>query len=419
MEKRPPAKGGPAGDRRHVTTPDNMTAPCLPESHSGRDLDSPVDPSEPDAGSQGRAAHAVHTVRTILRHIFPAASALSFAFALALSLAAAPHAVAQSDPETEFLSAMRGDRYRVTGLIQALGEVSDAADPVHTRNAFHLGQARLGLRTQLDSPFNAVFQFNFAGEPNLLDAYLAWTPTPSLLVRAGSLKPAQNLDLTRPPGLADFIGRNITSAYLLASREIGVAASWSAGSFGAHGSLLNGDRTSTTPDNRYLGIGRLEIDHRFDSAHLETSRIRAGVFGQTGISRSTPLGIRKLIVAKGRRKVVGIDARLEHDRWWLAGEWTTAQIQTAPGVRTDAEGGYATLGWSTSARTRLVARYQRFEARSASKSAPHLVDERQVTLAVQHTLSKLAAIWLNASGWIAPDGGVEELGLSANFQFMF
>ena len=374
--------------------------------------DSPDVPPEPDSGPRLSSLHQ-RPARAIRSAFFlPACFALLMFSAPAAAQSSAP---SDDDPEAAFLAAMRGDSYRVTGLIQALGEVADTPDPVHVRNAFGFGQVRLGLRTQLDSPFNAVFQFNFASEPNLLDAYLIWRPSGALQIRAGSFKPMQNLDLALSPGQADFIGRNITSTHVIANREIGIAASWRRGWLGAHGALVNGDRTSSTPDNRYLAIGRLEVDHRAQPGAGPSKRFRAGVFGNSGLSRSTPLGISKRIVAKGRRRVAGADARVEVGPWMVAGEWMRGDVQTSPGVRTGVKGGYVSAGWSLDSRSQLLGRYQSLQ----TESGPPALDERQATVALKRSLSRLAAVWLNGSAWLDGAGKVEELGLSVNLQVMF
>ena len=385
--------------------------PASGSESSGSSTSSDI-PPESDSGRR-RPAHPPRPAR-------PARPCFLLLASIALLISNAPTAAqstspSDDDPEEVFLAAMRGDAYRVTGLLQLLGNAADTPDPVHTPHAFNLAHARLGLRTQLDSPFNAVFQLNFAGEPNLLDAYLSWTPDAALQIRAGSFKPVQNLDLAFSPGQADFIGRSITSKHVIANREIGISASWRRGWLGVHGSLVNGDRTSATPDNRYLTIGRMEIDHRTESAEGLAARFRAGLFGNSGLSRSTPLGISKRIVAKGRRKVIGADARMEVGPWMVAGEWMEGEVQTSPGVRTRVKGGYATAGWSPDSRTQLLARYQSLQ----TESGPPALDERQATLALKRSLTRLAAVWLNGSAWLDGAGKVEELGLSVNLQFMF
>jgi hypothetical protein len=339
-------------------------------------------------------------------------SALALAALLTPGFTAPPLEARQQDPEplTEQLLALtQNDPFRITALITAAGHFSFEDDDFRGGRAFRVDHARLGVGGALDGGFDYRFQFEFAREPNLLDAYVGYRLSERANLRVGAQKPQITAELLPSPAGTDFMDRARLVGAQLRAREVGVSLFGDLEGLRYDLGLYNGTGVATNVDNRFLFTGRVAHDvgtaggapltAGFNLAYGQCQAAQCGLSGFTG---------------NGSRRTLGGDVRYESDRWIVAGEIlsTTMEVVAATFDEERILGYYLTGGYKLSDQTVLLARWDRLEFRE--------LDQRNslIVLGLDHGLTRLMTFQMNLLTLVDGDAD-NQTGLSAGLQFVF
>jgi hypothetical protein len=341
-----------------------------------------------------------------------------FLFAIALVLLLAPGFTAvplearQQSPEplTEQLLALtKSDPFQITALITAAGHFSFEDDDFRGGRTFRVDNARLGVGGILDGGFDYRFQFEFAREPNLLDAYVGYSFSDRANLRVGAQKPQISAELLPSPAETDFMDRARLVGAQLRAREVGVSLFGQMEGFRYDLGLYNGTGLAANVDNRFLFTGR--IAHDFAAAG--GAPLTAGLNAAWGHCRAAQCGLSGF-TGNGSRRTLGGDVRYEADRWIFAGEVLSTTMEVvAPTFDEERILGYhLTGGYKLSDRTVLLARWDRLEFRELDQGNSLIV------LGLDHGLTRLMTFQMNLLTLVDGDAD-NQTGLSAGLQFVF
>lgn len=316
--------------------------------------------------------------------------------------------------ENQLRSAIKSDIIRFRGLTQIQGVFVTDGDADGTSLIFRETNLRLGIGTAFDSPLNATLQLDFSQEPNFLDAFITYAPSSTLSFKAGAFKFAQNLDVIPNPGAADFLTRGVLVRELLYPRDIGIQASitlpegltW-------HIALVNGDRLSSSPDNKMLLTSRIEKS----GLSLWNGSLKTGLFGHIGQAEQTALGQFRQIVVKGKRRLVGVDGRYVSPDWIFAAEMAYSTVETIPGMDKMSRffGYMATAGYQFNADQQVLARVEYFERSRTAADGHYTI----WTAGYKQKLTELFAASVNSTLRFDQDLSFGQFGITTNLQFQF
>jgi hypothetical protein len=251
-----------------------------------------------------------------------------------------------------------------------------------------------------------------------LDAFITYAPNDRLSFKAGAFKMAQNLDFNVDPGTADFLTRSVLGRELIYPRDIGVQASLNlAKGMIWHVGLVNGDRLSSSPDDKMLLVSRLEKS----AIYIGNGSLRAGVFGHIGQADLTPLGQFRQIVAQGRRLLVGVDGRFVSPDWILAAEMAYSKVETVPVTVPDIDkhsrffGLMATAGYQFNADQQVLVRLEYFDRSHLTIDGYYTV----WTAGFKQKLTELFTASVNSTFRTEQNVDITQFGVTANLQFRF
>jgi hypothetical protein len=334
------------------------------------------------------------------------------ALALTVLLVPSPLEARQQDPSPltdQLLALTKSDPFQITALITAAGHFSSEDDDFRGGRTFSVDNARLGVGGILDGGFDYRFQFEFAREPNLLDAYVGYSFSERASLRVGAQKPQISAELLPSPAGTDFMDRARLVGAQLRAREVGVSLFGDLEGLRYDLGLYNGTGLAGNVDNRFLFTGR--VAHDFGGA--EGVPLTAGVNVAYGRCQAAQCGLSGF-TGNGSRRTLGGDARYESDRWVFAGEVlsTTMEVVAPTFDEERILGYYLTGGYKLSDQTVLLARWDRLEYREMDQANSLIV------LGLDHGLTRLMTLQVNLVTLVDGDAD-NQTGLSAGLQFVF
>lgn len=283
---------------------------------------------------------------------------------LLLMLLAAPLAAQTPEPRFEDLVRTFQKDYLSFGiLLQVVGDVQ-AGRNQPGENGFVVANARLRVSGVLDSGFDYLIRFNVAETPGLLDAAAGYRLTPGLSLRGGLFKAPFSREFLTGAGAIDFVNRSQVVTALAPNRQVGAQLGGRTGIFEYAGGAFNGNqRQAAGNDNGDLMyVGRLSVFPAVATKDRPNDRLEIGVNAARSEDAAAAVGVGFLPSFAGTRSLMGADARLQRGPWLLAGEAITSRLAFAGGPTRTPEGFHATVGYTTSPRTQLLARWDDFRA---------------------------------------------------------
>lgn len=232
-------------------------------------------------------------------------------------------------------------------------------------SGFSVRQFRIRLDGRLEGSFSYLFQTSFG---DALDARLSWHPSPQVTVSAGRFKVPFSGEFLLSPVVLEFARRAQTVRALRPGRAVGAHVQLNPaglpieiryGVYNADGSARgngSGDFThSARAVTRHdVGSARFEVGGGFAVNNLEASTVGDG----------------EVPSFSDVRRLLGVDTRLENDRWLFSAEavWGDARSE---GLE-DPSGGQVTVGLHVQPRTTVLVRFDAFDtgARAADGAGP-------------------------------------------------
>lgn len=319
----------------------------------------------------------------------------------------------QSDPadrDYRLLSLVKHEPFSVSGLLQAYGRYSFEDTDFNGGRTFQAGNARIALSGVLDGQFDYRFQFNFAREPNLLDAYLSYNYSERCRIRMGAQKPQFSAELLPHPGLTDLISRARLVGTMLNPREIGASIFGDLGQVHYYFGLFNGNGVNTNTDNKFFYMGRLAYQAETDGDGF----VRIGINGAFGDNDNTTIGSSGIQIA-GHRYLYGADIRYEDNSWIFAAELLVGDFDVVNYIGGPEEtivGYYFTGGYKIDESTRVVARWDHLSFREIDSGS------NQFILGLTHYVTELVSFRINLLSEF--DEAIDnQVGISASMQLHF
>jgi hypothetical protein len=326
---------------------------------------------------------------------------LSFIIVLAFG-----SAIAQSDTSlTQRLEALtKNEVFTINSLVQSGFRYSFTDDDFQGGRLFEVANARFSIKGNFDGGFYYRIFFNFAGEPNLLDAYVGYRVNDALRFTMGAMKPSQTLDYIPGPEAIDFYDRAQITGYLVQAREIGLSAEGDIGGLYYFAGLFNGTRMANS-NNKFYGIGRLQY------TFVETLTI--GIHGSHGNSQGVRSGNRGPVL-RGERTIYGSDLELKTNKLMFKAEYLAGDIESADltDKKEHISGYYFTAGYQAFEKTMLLARWQNWAFRENAFS------DSQLTLGVNHNFTEIFGLQFNYDSYF-PESGDMKHGISLCLQIFF
>jgi hypothetical protein len=323
------------------------------------------------------------------------------------------HLFAQTDSENNdnrLLSLIKHEPFSVSGLIQVFGRYSFEDTNFNGGRTFQAGNARIGISGVLDEQFDYQFQFNFAREPNLLDAYMSYNHSERFRIRMGAQKPQFSAELLPHPGLTDLISRARLVGTMLNPRELGASIFGDLGQVRYYFGLFNGNGVNTNTDNKFFYMGRLAYQEELDNGRF----VRVGINGAFGDNDNTTIGSSGIQVA-GHRYLYGGDIRFEDNQWIFAAEMLVGDFDVTNYIGGPEEtivGYYFTGGYKINERTRVVARWDHLSFREIDSGSDQFI------LGLTHYVTDLVSFRINLLSEF--DEAIDnQVGVSASMQLHF
>ncbi|MDA3815806.1 MAG: porin [Prolixibacteraceae bacterium] len=318
----------------------------------------------------------------------------------------------QDEPLAEQIKdKIQHEAFTVNSILQTGFRYSLADDGFQGGRTFELGNARISLRGSIDNGFYYRLFLNFAGEPNLLDAYIGYRLNDGLRFTLGAMKPKQSLDFIPSPASTDFIDRTRIAGLLVQSRELGLSAEGDLGGFYYFAGLFNGNKHRlNNNNNKFYTIGRAQYTFR----EIIPGYLQFAVQGSYGDTPGVQTGNAGPILS-GARTIMGTDFRLETNNYILAAEYLTGDLEIE---KNDAEqtetisGYYITGGYSISDKTMILGRWQNWNHKLDN------TDDNQLTIGVNQGITSIASMQFNFDSYY-PHIGETQYGLSFLLQIAF
>jgi len=316
-------------------------------------------------------------------------------------------AAAQSADDAGAVSVAGGGTLTIGGLVQ-----TDAYLGGSGPDQFRARSVRLRLGGSVRD-LRYVVQTDFASSTVLLDAYARLPLTPRLRVTAGLFKTPFSAEFLTPRPAILFAERARVVNALAPNRQAGVtlAGTLLPNRLTATVGVFNGTRGLGPNDNDlFLYVGRLDGQRPLGPGRLEVGTNLA-------YSVDDAVALRDLGRPSfaGTRFLFGVDARYETDRWLLAGEVDTGELDPRgvgiPGrARTaDPFGFYLAAGADVAENHQLLARFDQFDPDTPAQVAP----DDQLTLGYNYRPSSVLRVLLN---YQAPADGLSDGFLTARLQ---
>jgi hypothetical protein len=314
------------------------------------------------------------------------------------------------DRDSRLLSLLKNDVFSVSGLIQAYGRFSFEDDNFNGGRTFQAGNARLAASGVLNQDFDYRFQFNFAREPNLLDAYIGYNYSEGFRIRAGAHKPVISAEYIPSPGIIDFISRARLVGTFFKPREIGVSFYGDIDRFYYNVGVYNGTGLTTNVDNRFFYTTRFAYNMDLQGDDV----LRIGGNFAFGESFGTTSGTTNIQLA-GNRYIYGADVRYESDTWIFAAEVLAGDLEVTNYIAGPEEhivSYYFTGGYKLSDQTQVLARWDHLGFQERDRR------NNQFILGFTHYATDLISFKINL---ISQFDEVEDnrMGLSTSLQFQF
>ncbi|MBD3224226.1 MAG: hypothetical protein GF313_05815 [Caldithrix sp.] len=317
---------------------------------------------------------------------------------------------AQVESRSEpILSKIQQEAFTINVLVQSGLRYSLANDEFQGGRTFEATNARLSVRGLIDDKFYYRMFFNLVSEPNLLDAFLGYRHSNALRITAGAMKPRQTLDYIPDPGSKDFIDRTKITGLLVQSREIGVSAEGDVNGLYYFSGIFNGNKLSSNNNNKFYSIGRLQ--YTFETIFPGTMQLAVqGSYGESPNVRSGSSGP----ILRGERMIYGGDMRLETDRFLLACEYLTGQLDLMDitDKKEKIYGYYVTAGYKMFKETMFLGRCQSWGRREMN------FQDYQFTLGINHKFTGFTRFQINFDSYL-PEKRDEQYGLSLLLQVQF
>jgi len=319
---------------------------------------------------------------------------------------------AQDEPLSEQIkNTIQHEAFTVNSIIQTGFRYSLADDGFQGGRTFELGNARISLRGNIDNGFYYRLFLNFAGEPNILDAYIGYRVNSALRLTLGAMKPKQSLDYIPSPASTDFIDRTRIAGLLVQSRELGLSAEGDIGGLYYFAGLFNGNKhRAGNNNNKFYTIGRVQYRFR----ELFPGFLQLAVHGSYGNTPGVQAGNSGPLLF-GKRTIMGADFRLETNDFLLAAEYLTGDLEIE---KNDAEqtetisGYYITSGYNISDKTMILGRWQNWSRKLDS------TDDNQFTIGVNQGITSITSLQFNFDSYY-PNSGDTQYGLSFLLQITF
>lgn len=251
-----------------------------------------------------------------------------------LALGGAWPATAQEDePEFARLIAQFQRPYlSISTLLQSVADFQlDRSFPGN--NGFTIANFRLKLSGELDKGIGYVLQTNFANTPAVLDAYLTYRASSSVLLLAGQSKAPFSAEYLTPASSIDFVNRSQVVTALAPGRQIGaqVQIARADGSLGVRLGVSNGNGTGPNGND---SADLLYAARVFFSPDLGEADRRVTVGGNIAHSEDqlAAFGSGFRTAFTGSRTLVGADVRATVERNLLAGEVIVAALDPTAGA---------------------------------------------------------------------------------------
>lgn len=282
---------------------------------------------------------------------------------LAAALGVAQAARAQ-DQESEFARLVAQFQRPYLSIGTLLQTVADFQldRSMSGNNGFSVANFRLRLSGELDEGFGYFLQTNFAATPAILDAYLTYRPSSTVLLQAGQSKAPFSGEFLTPASTIDFVNRSQVVTALAPGRQIGaqLQVARDDGSFGVRFGVSNGNGTSPNGNDnadllyavRFFATPDLgEGDHRLTLAvNVARSQDQAAAFGN---------GFRTAFT--GSRTLVGGDLRFTGGRNLLSAEVISANLDPDVGPEVNPVGWHVTVGRMLKEKVQGLVRWDAFD----------------------------------------------------------
>ncbi len=314
------------------------------------------------------------------------------------------------DPDSRLLSLVKHDVFSVSGLLQAYGRFSFEDNNFNGGRTFQAGNARLTFSGNLDQDFDYQFQFNFAREPNLLDAYIGYNYSERFRIRAGAQKPIISAEFIPNPGLTDFISRARLVGTYFKPREIGVSFYGDIDQFYYNVGMYNGTGVTTNVDNRFFYTTRLAYNMELQG----DDNLRIGGNFAFGESFGTTSGTTNIQLA-GNRYIYGADVRYENDTWIFAAEVLAGDLEVTNYIAGPEEqiiSYYITGGYKLNEQTQILARWDHLGFQERDRR------NNQFILGFTHYATDLISFKINLISQF-DEVADNQMGLSTSLQFQF
>ncbi len=319
---------------------------------------------------------------------------------------------AQDEPlARQIKEKVQHEAFTVNSIMQTGVRYSLADDGFQGGRTFELGNARISLRGNIDNGFYYRLFVNFAGEPNLLDAYIGYRLNDGLRFTLGAMKPKQSLDYIPSPASTDFIDRTRIAGLLIQSRELGLSAEGDLGGFYYFAGLFNGNKhRAGNNNNKFYTIGRAQ----YTFTEIVPGYLQFAVQGSYGDTPGVQTGNAGPVLS-GKRSIMGADFRIETNNFLLSAEYLTGdlEIELNDAEQTETISGYyITSGFNISGKTMILGRWQNWNRKIEN------TDDNQLTIGVNQGITSITSMQFNFDTYF-PHSGDTQYGLSVLFQIAF
>jgi hypothetical protein len=305
------------------------------------------------------------------------------------------------------VSVAGGGALTVGGLIQADAYLGGASG-----DQFRARSARLRLGGQVNQ-VQYVVQTDFSSSSVLLDAFARLPLADRIRVTAGLFKTPFSAEFLRSRPDILFAERARVVNSIAPNRQAGVAldASLLPNRLSATVGAFNGTRGLRPNDNDlFLYVGRLD-----GQLPVGTGRLEVGTNVGYSVDDNVDLSGLNRPQFAGTRFLFGVDARWETDRWLVAGELDTGELDprgiSVPSLAASSEpfGFYLAAGANVAADHQLLARFDQFDPDVPAQAAP----DDQLTLGYNYEPSSVLRVLVN---YQTPLGEVSDGFLTARLQ---
>ena len=224
------------------------------------------------------------------------------------------------------------------------------------KNGFSVATMRLNLHGDFDAGFGYFFQTNFASSPAILDAFMYYQYSPLFKFQIGQFKTPFSTEFLVPAQDIDFVNRSRVVSALAPNRQIGfeIKGSMVEKILSYNFGIFNGNpaKTNNNDNNKFLYAGRITLSPNIFDASTDNSAV-LGLNAAVSDDSSSNF--------YGSKTLMGIDFRLNYDKFLLSGEFINAEIDSTTGNNTNPTGYYATFGYKLLDNLQFLLRWDKFD----------------------------------------------------------